>query len=835
MPQKENEITLNSIPYKIDGQVRPRLASVLPGKVVIGDYTKDSEVIASSWVTNDLRGGMLIEELDEAVDQQRCWWTTSDVRFKNGIVLPPLATAATLPTLPTISNGNLDNWSSGTNCDDWTETLTGAGAITQESTIVHDSTYAAKLIATAAGTAEFSQALAGAGLFVATLWVRSTVAGSATVTVTLSGGDSATTIDDFTYRQYYLVGTGTETLSTKVTYNAGAGTAYVADVSVVSIGDFTYADFNSNLYIGSGNYLLKVDDTTGAITVHKAFKNVITALEVNDDGELYIFFGNSVAPSKMDTSDVVTGSGWTSGYYAKLMSGELYNIDTDDGEFRADNTSKATLNPITYGAVKGLDVYRDADQATTLYARLNTGLLAYDATSDLWLQTEMTLPKGTNTGAGGIVWRDAYYISAGLDVLKYVVAGTSTIQNVGLNKDGGVPSEYDGEIVSLIEGYNSFYALVDSSQGGGAGTSFVAEYTGSAWQTIWTDPDGAGNAMSDGIESSVYERRLWFACNNKLYYILRQSSLLNPKKLTTQAYATDSVLYTGWFDASTFWKKKAIRLRVQAQDVTPSSNRWPSSLSGVDVNVIIADWTALSGAVLTIVINGVTTTLTEGVHWTAATGNSQTALSIATYLINNTPTGMGTIGSGVSGGRDGLHFGSSAGYAIDSVTTSDSTNMPVEHETIVVSYRIDHEETDLDTGWTILTTVNMDTANEYDFGSSAGVSFSAVQFKYEFHRGSNTTFSPRLIWSSLVYTHTLPVAWGWQVTVDLTAPYRGRSVEQMWADLVSVAGSEVLVPFTFINDAGGPETNYVDIRAVSGTTATGYRKEGKYSLTLLAP
>ncbi|KKK76274.1 hypothetical protein LCGC14_2865300, partial [marine sediment metagenome] len=46
----------------------------------------------------------------------------------------------------------------------------------------------------------------------------------------------------------------------------------------------------------------------------------------------------------------------------------------------------------------------------------------------------------------------------------------ATITSAGLNQRDGLPNEYIGEIMYLIEGYDEFYTLVDSTQddvGGG--------------------------------------------------------------------------------------------------------------------------------------------------------------------------------------------------------------------------------------------------------------------------------------------------------------------------------------------------------------------------------
>lgn len=95
---KPREISLFGTYYPIVGPVRPVLASQFAEKQVVGDYTKDSELIASSWIISDQRGGIGIKDMAEVKDADRCWWSTCEVGYKGHIVLPVLVTDAGNPT-----------------------------------------------------------------------------------------------------------------------------------------------------------------------------------------------------------------------------------------------------------------------------------------------------------------------------------------------------------------------------------------------------------------------------------------------------------------------------------------------------------------------------------------------------------------------------------------------------------------------------------------------------------------------------------------------------------------------------------------------------------------
>jgi len=106
MPTKvyrPNEISLFETYYPIIGEVEPLLASQFASKQVIGDYTKDSEQIKSSWIMSDSRGGIGIKDMQEygsdgrPKDTDRVWWSTSELGFYGHHTLPVLVTDTGAP------------------------------------------------------------------------------------------------------------------------------------------------------------------------------------------------------------------------------------------------------------------------------------------------------------------------------------------------------------------------------------------------------------------------------------------------------------------------------------------------------------------------------------------------------------------------------------------------------------------------------------------------------------------------------------------------------------------------------------------------------------------
>ena len=92
-----NEIFLNGVYYPLARPVRSTLASIYPAKVVIGDTTKDSQVRTSIIAWSDWRGGIGINRMEGAGGVNRAWYSTCQLRYRNHLVLPGLATESDIP------------------------------------------------------------------------------------------------------------------------------------------------------------------------------------------------------------------------------------------------------------------------------------------------------------------------------------------------------------------------------------------------------------------------------------------------------------------------------------------------------------------------------------------------------------------------------------------------------------------------------------------------------------------------------------------------------------------------------------------------------------------
>ena len=91
---RRNEISLFGTYFPLVGPVSVLDAAEFANKQVIGDYTKDSERIGSSWIMSDARGGIGIKDMREygpdgrPLDVDRVWWSTSEINYNGHHTLP---------------------------------------------------------------------------------------------------------------------------------------------------------------------------------------------------------------------------------------------------------------------------------------------------------------------------------------------------------------------------------------------------------------------------------------------------------------------------------------------------------------------------------------------------------------------------------------------------------------------------------------------------------------------------------------------------------------------------------------------------------------------------
>jgi hypothetical protein len=506
-------------------------------------------------------------------------------------------------------------------------------------------------------------------------------------------------------------------------------------VTVTAYGENLGGD--SSLYVKSSDTTTTNFGNTAAGFIQKTVAHTIdagsTSLEIGID------FTNEGASDYLYVDYFeISISGFTDwldmkqeGKYFASVGQTMYMVD-GDGKFY---TSKAGIEwvykctiPDQFNIVNSLSTYRDTYGNLIPYIGTDVGDFAYDTEGEQLVRTDLKLPSHPMGGKHPVHWRGARYVPCGLDVIRYLVGGSASISSIGLNKDDGLPAEYQGEITGLYGGPNELFALVDSTYGSGTVYSSIMSYDDLGWQCKWLSST-AGKAIKCALLSPAYdEYRLFFGANNKVYHIPIERNLRNPLKIPSYPFAASSVHISPNFDAD-----------------------WAGDKLGLDV---------------TLECKGMTST-----------------------------------------------------------------------ETVTIKYRIDHLETDIDTGWTTLGIIEEN--GEFKFklpkDKNEGLVFRDIQFRYDLARGTTTTLTPDIQVVRLRYLKLLDTKWGWAVTLDCSAKYKDNSKSQLITKVKEIIAAKKLQEFTFKNDAGGKFTDFVKVSNAGGAEDTGSEWNGEYNLVLVAP
>jgi len=625
-----NEVELDGTKYPLVGRVESGLASNFPQKIVIGDYTKASNPLVDSWVIDDQRGGIGVEEMDETKHANRCWFSTCDLSFDGHIILPRLATSVSMPvTGMTLANAGLNDWSGGTP-DNWSVSKTAQTTISQETSTKKEGTSAVKFVTASTEDTDYGYIYQNAsgdiaeykGKYVAVgAWVKASIhwvqlwvddGVSNTSTAHSGGGDweylvVVRQIDSSATRLRVCVGVPSTTDAQSYTY-------YIDDVGLGTFNTITdMATFNNDFYVANGGMLIKIDNDTGNASLAAVLPNDITALVATVNSTMLIYQGDEKPYLYLDTDGVLHKTDSANATLGVIWDSKAWKFDSTTNKIYYSVTPNAsspswaengTLDEVSAGKVNSLYTDSDADGNDIIYAATAVGLHAHDTTNAQFVRPKLKTPDHPNGGKGACIWKEAAYISAGLDVWRYIPDGSpAVIESAGLSRDGGIPSEYNGEIVKLIAGYNYLFALIDSTQTSGTSTSTIMSYSGTGWQVFWA-AGSTGGSMHTGAVSSAYDYRLWFDHDDTLYYIQLERSILNPLKLTSHNYASSAFHVTPWFDGN--WQvgnKRALALTLNCSGMSENETVVVKYRTDHSYTNLGSGWTTLG----TISSNGETT------------------------------------------------------------------------------------------------------------------------------------------------------------------------------------------------------------------------------------
>ncbi len=217
----------------------------------------------------------------------------------------------------------------------------------------------------------------------------------------------------------------------------------------------------------------------------------------------------------------------------------------------------------------------------TLYIVTDEDVWAVDPDVPILMRTGLRFPRHPDQGLAAAVWRDdALYVSVGMGVHQMTIGSPPAIAAVGLDRDAGVPAIQRGAIVDFHPEYNGLFALVrgesdvavtTSGQGPmleqtmiyddpliGPATALNAHsslfvYTQFGWHCLWESPDNTAAPTKVYVSQAEGTYRVWWGHGPTIYRQELPRAYHNPAQAAlsrTRAFATESYLVTGQFDAN---------------------------------------------------------------------------------------------------------------------------------------------------------------------------------------------------------------------------------------------------------------------------------------------
>lgn len=394
--------------------------------------------------------------------------------------------------------------------------------------------------------------------------------------------------------------------------------AITTAVSGVS-GTFTIGaigELSNEIYAAFGTSVRKYNNTSDSwgSNLHTLPNDATDVITARVGGTVYIIFAHTGGYSY--SSD---GSSWTDDTadvkYLTYWDDKLWGID-NTGQLWWSNaigteTNDARLQ-LPNGYVTDLYVARAPDGNPIIKTMTKVGLFIHDMANTRFRETEMALPFHDHNGNGSTKWRDSEYIPAGNAIYKFINGANSAVVTlVGPDRDHGLPSDKRGVIKQLIGTHNDLLAILDSTTAPGSldrwgsgqspviepstGFSVILGWNELGWEVKWLG-GSSDKAIDYGYVSNAYSKyRLWWAHNERIYYMALPVDIVNPSEVSTFSYATSAEHETPWFNAGQAEiDKLALRLKVECQDMTSSETLTISygldySTSYTQLGVITAD------------------------------------------------------------------------------------------------------------------------------------------------------------------------------------------------------------------------------------------------------
>jgi len=363
-----------------------------------------------------------------------------------------------------------------------------------------------------------------------------------------------------------------------------------AEIGVISeYANIIHASFGSDLYDYS--------DTTDTWSIRR---NMVAAAtdELNNirlDGTVYMIIAQGANYDWREgaetwgrsTKDVQFLAFWDERLWGIDSTGQLWWAFTPGTEV---NDAQLQLED---SAVTRLFVGYDRNGDDILYVATTRGLFAHDIGNRKFVETRLRLPFHPDNGKGSTTWQDSMYVSAGLAVNKYDIdASRATVDQMGPDRDDGLPTNRRGNIRQLVPSHNELLAIIDATSIASAGNLFLGSQQTSnnsfaldpdtgfshimgwdklGWERKWLSSDSTSAITWLHVSDAYNEYRIWWAQNQRVYHMQIPQNTINPVYVTDLPYASSGNHETPDFTGGqSEVDKLAARLRVEVSGASSS-------------------------------------------------------------------------------------------------------------------------------------------------------------------------------------------------------------------------------------------------------------------------
>jgi hypothetical protein len=342
-------------------------------------------------------------------------------------------------------------------------------------------------------------------------------------------------------------------------------------------GQMASVRYGSNVYLATHDTSNAVYVSTAGLnswsSVHTGGGVPYVAVNVRLGTTQWLVIGTNTGYTKFDGttwSDVPSGGGVPLAALLVVHDNKLWALNDGGRLFQCTNLStntwtdtgatlpvESTSSPPAWQLV----VYQTPEGATAIHAVTETALFYYDEDAVIWKATAAEWPFTYSTaiiGKRATVWQGDLYTLANMDIFQY---NTSTIRNIGMNRDDGLPAAFSGSGMREMVPIFNWLAVHN-------GTT-IWLWNGTGWHYFATGIQGVVTMFTSSTVAGLFLYVLHGQGTISAYRL--ESGVFNPRHSSNSKYATGTeVLYTGWFDAN--WpgmQKVFTKVEWLAENLTP--------------------------------------------------------------------------------------------------------------------------------------------------------------------------------------------------------------------------------------------------------------------------